>query len=182
MRLANIIAVVLLAFTGVAAANAQIAPGLAAPSTKIRGFAQAQNFGCFLALARRPVPGLNMDAPDLMGEGLTTEEHPPAWLSESFTFDDSATFSRLQTGEGDVWIAFEQADNRCTILSEVTMPDEFRYSLESAIYADKSWTLKDDDPAVDHYYYSKVYGLEFRSSFPESRKPGTVFAVQIITN
>jgi hypothetical protein len=160
-------------------ATAQIAPGLRAPETVADGIEQAHAMACFLAVAGRPFPGLNFDAPDLMGEGLRKADVGPDWLSASYPAVSGATLTTLTTGQSDVWIAFDAASARCIIAAQADDTAALREALAGELYAFGDWDRRRDRSAIGYHYRQRLAGLTFVSRFLEPATPANVIIVEL---
>ena len=161
------------------AASAQLAPGLRAPETKLDAISQAHSMSCFLAVAARPVPGLNLDMPDNMGEGHFVEESAPEWLSQSFEFESETNFSRAASDEGDIWIAFETESRTCTIATDAVDPATLQTAFENKAFASDDWKYKKSKSGQPAYHQMKLGGLTYRSEFPSMPADSSIFAVRL---
>lgn len=185
MRMARTVLPGLLACAALAVpsyALAQLAPGLKAPETKVEAIGQAHSLSCFLAVASRPVPGLNQDMPDNMGEGHFVEKAAPGWLASSVKFGAGTTFSRASSAEGDIWIAFDQASRRCTIAAETADPAAMRTALEQDTFSRGGWKKKKDKSAAGYHHQMALGGLKFLTTYPEIAPDSQVFVVQLATD
>ncbi len=185
MRFLRPIAAGLMAVTSVAVApiaHAQIAPGIIEPATKVDGLLQSHIFACVLASSGRPVPGVNMVAPDLMGDGLSTADVAPDWFTKALTFDSAANFAKLETGDGDVWIAFEEDSRRCTIAAQTSHLTTMRSAFEEKAYTRGDWKKKKDRSAIGYLHQMKVGRIKFLSKYRNLGSDSQIFAVQVTTD
>jgi len=162
-------------------ADAQIGGGIRVPETQLDGVMQAHTFGCFLASAGRPVPGINLDAPDLMGEGLHSQTSAEPWLVEAVEIETGSTLATLDTPEGPVWIVFDGKTRACTVALQRSDVEAFRSQFVEKAF-DDDWDRKKDKTAAGFRYEMKLAGLKFVSAFPDVPAGSQVFVVDMRTN
>jgi hypothetical protein len=163
------------------AADAQLAGGLRAPTSKLDGAVGAQTFACFLSSAGRPVPGVNLDAPELMGEGLKVQTAADPWLTEAVEIAPASNLATLDTPEGPIWIVFDPATRACTLALQTSDAAGFRTAFIADAF-EGDWKRKKDRSAHGFRYERRLAGLKFVSTFPDLPTGSQVFAVQTRTN
>ena len=116
----------MLAMLGAAPADAQVMPGLRAPTDLVDGAVMATTSACWLASARRPVAGINRPAKDLAGEGLAEHVSAPDWVQKASAAEGRSRFATLATPEGKLWIRFDEETARCSVIVRPPDVETFR--------------------------------------------------------
>jgi len=105
--------------------NAQVMPGMRAPTDLVDGSVMAVTSGCWLASARRPVAGINRPANGNEGEGIAEHVWAPEWVQAASAAEGRSRFATLTTPEGKIWIRFDEATARCSVI--VRPPDVAKF-------------------------------------------------------
>jgi hypothetical protein len=132
-RSSRSILVVLLSPVICGVGNAQVVAGYRAPTDLVDGAVMAVTGGCYLASAGRPVPGINTPAGGRAGEGITEHTSAPDWVSKTSDAPGRSRFSTLKTPEGDIWIRFDEATSRCSLIVRSTDSEKFRSALVESL-------------------------------------------------
>lgn len=158
---------------------AQLMPGFRAPDSKLDAVKMTHRTGCFLASANRPVPGINMDAGDLAGEGLTEKKQAPEWLASIQPISNQSRLATLDTPEGPIWITFDMDSGLCTIAVQTDDQAKFVEDYATELKNDKNWKRKKDKSNGGYYFQQKLAGLKFITKFPNVPNDAKVFLVNM---
>jgi hypothetical protein len=115
------------------AGNAQVVPGYRAPNDLVDAAAMAVTGGCRLASANRPLPGINMPAGSLAGEGITEYKSAPDWVEKASASQGAARYSTLASPEGPVWIRFDESTARCSVIVRPSDVAQFRAAFAKSL-------------------------------------------------
>jgi hypothetical protein len=119
---------------------AQIAPGLRAPTSVADGVGDAWLSGCYFAATDRPAVGLNLPLGDLAGAGL----HGPTAIPDELrayidTQADEVSVAVLDAPGGQVWMFFDAAAKRCTIVPQPAASEGIEAQFDSLVRNDSDW-------------------------------------------
>jgi hypothetical protein len=130
---AFVVLVLLLSHVICGVGDAQVVAGYQAPTDMVDGAVMAVTGACYLASAGRPVPGINTPAGGHAGEGVTERTSAPDWVSKASDAPGRSRFSTLKTPEGDIWIRFDEATSRCSVIARSTDVAKFRSALVESL-------------------------------------------------
>jgi hypothetical protein len=122
-------------------------PGYRAATDLVDGAVMTVISGCFLASARRPVPGINMPANGNAGEGLTEQRSAPDWVKKASAAKGRSRFSTLATPEGEIWIRFDESTARCSVIVRPTDIPKFRVAFSDSLAKGGTTELKRESAA-----------------------------------
>jgi hypothetical protein len=122
-------------------------PGFRAPTDTVDAAVMAVTGACWLASAGRPVPGVNLPADGNAGEGIREHKSAPDWVRNASEAKGRSRFSTLANPEGEIWIRFDEATARCSVIVRPSDVNRFRAAFsDSLINGSSEWTR---ETAVD---------------------------------
>jgi len=126
----------LLAALPAAPADAQMAPGLRAPTSIAEGAGDAFLEGCYFATTGRPSAGLNVDI-SLAGAGVHAPDRIPDELRPLIdTLADHVGVITLDAPGGKIWIFFDPEVDRCMIVPQPVTAEGVEGALQSMVQRD----------------------------------------------